>query len=77
MSAVRRSVWLILLLFVIAFSGYSPAVLAVPTCFTDVHGPNDPSGDGQGDITRLCLDTANVPTSFDVYMSWDETSFSG
>jgi len=59
-----------------ALAGISPAYAAV-TCLADVEGPSDPPGDGQGDITRFCLDNANLPSSFDVYMSRDEASFSG
>ena len=58
-------------------AGFSSFAQAAPSCLADVDGPNDPSGDGQGDITRLCTDNANLPTSFDIYMSWDETAFSG
>ncbi|MDH3888640.1 MAG: hypothetical protein OEU78_09080, partial [Gammaproteobacteria bacterium] len=58
-------------------AGFSPVAQAAPSCLSDVGGPNDPTGDGQGDITRLCTDNANLPDSFDIYMSWDETAFSG
>jgi hypothetical protein len=61
----------------LVLAGFSPFAHAAPVCLDDVDGANDPSGDGQGDITRLCTDNANLPTSFDVYMSWDETGFSG
>lgn len=60
----------------LAGAGLSPAYAAV-TCFSDIDGPNDPPGDGQGDITRFCLDNANLPSWFDVYLNWDEDSFNG
>jgi hypothetical protein len=66
----------LLVLFGLVGAGLSPAYAAV-TCFSDTDGPNDPPGDGQGDITRFCLDNANLPSSFDVYMNWDEASFNG
>jgi uncharacterized repeat protein (TIGR01451 family) len=68
---------LALLLLIVMLAGFSSLAGAAPNCLADVDGANDPSGDGQGDITRLCTDNANLPTSFDVYMSWDETGFSG
>ena len=58
-------------------AGFSSLATAAPMCFSDVDGPNDPPGDGQGDITRFCLDNANLPTSFDVYMQWDDDGFNG
>jgi hypothetical protein len=66
----------LLVLFGLVGAGLSPAYAAV-TCFSDTDGPNDPPGDGQGDITRFCLDNANLPSSFDVCMNWDEASFNG
>ena len=65
------------LLVVLACGGYAPTAQAAPVCLADIDGPNDPPGDGQGDITRLCVDKANLPASFDVYMSWDEDGFNG
>ncbi|MBT8057579.1 MAG: DUF11 domain-containing protein [Gammaproteobacteria bacterium] len=46
-------------------------------CTVDVHGPNDPAGDGQSDITQLCIDESGLPDTFEVEFSWDDDSFSG
>ncbi len=46
-------------------------------CTNDVNGPNDPAGDGQSDITQLCIDESGLPASFEVKFSWDDNSFSG
>jgi uncharacterized repeat protein (TIGR01451 family) len=82
-AAMSQSRFLLLLL-VLTLLGFSRLVGAVPQCLVDVDGPNDPTGDGQVDITRLCTDNDNLVTtplpvtgSFDVYMSWDEIAFSG
>ncbi len=74
--AARIRKFALLGLLGLAAACMSPAYAAV-TCFSDIDGPNDPPGDGQGDITRFCLDNANLPASFDVYMNWDEDSFNG
>ncbi|UCC56548.1 MAG: hypothetical protein JSU75_01915, partial [Gammaproteobacteria bacterium] len=65
------------LTLLLLLTGFLPSAQAAPQCLADVDGANDPPGDGQGDITRLCLDNGNLPASFDVYLSWDEDGFSG
>lgn len=47
------------------------------TCFDDIGGANDPTGDGQKDITRTCAQDPDYPTSIDVYWNWDEQGISG
>lgn len=55
----------------------SSVVEAAPVCTIDTAGPNDPSGDGQKDLTRLCVDYAGVPTTISTTWNWDETSIPG
>ncbi len=63
-------VWLLSLLF-------CTSTQAQLVCTADVQGPNDPSGDGQADITQLCIDESGLPASFELEFSWDDNSFSG
>jgi hypothetical protein len=48
---------------------------AALVCVNDTAGPNDEPG--QKDLTRLCVDEANTPTSIEVTWNWDEISVSG
>jgi uncharacterized repeat protein (TIGR01451 family) len=48
---------------------------AVPSCIVDTAGANDLSG--QKDLTKLCVDYANVPVSVDTTWNWDETGTNG
>ncbi len=55
----------------------APVVLAAPTaiddCEIDTDGPNDPSGDGQKDMTKICIDPlSNNPLL--ISWNWDDTS---
>ncbi len=48
---------------------------AAPVCVNDTAGANDEPG--QKDLTKLCIDEANLPTSEHVTWNWDETGTSG
>ncbi|TDI12545.1 MAG: DUF11 domain-containing protein, partial [Acidobacteria bacterium] len=50
---------------------------AAGICINDVGGANDPSGDGQKDLTRICLDISNLPSSYITQLSWDDLGIAG
>lgn len=50
---------------------------AAPVCVNDTAGANDPSGDGQKDLTRLCVDYDGAPTTIATTWNWDETTIPG
>ncbi len=54
---------------------YSSFSYAAFTCSKDIGGANDENG--QSDLTQLCIDESNLPTSYDVQLSWDETGLPG
>ncbi len=45
-------------------------------CTDDVDGANDVN-QAQSDVTQLCLDLDNLPTTYDVKWNWDEIGLSG
>ncbi len=47
------------------------------TCFNDSGGSNDPKGDGQKDVTRMCAQDPDYPTTIEGYWNWDEIGTSG
>src|SRR5215211_6419345 len=53
----------------------SSSVLAALICTPDTAGANDEPG--QKDLTRLCVDTAGLPTSLTVLWNWDEITVPG
>ena len=61
-----------LAMLIILFSSFSYAAF---TCSSDIGGANDENG--QSDLTQLCIDESNLPTSYDVRLSWDETGLPG
>ncbi len=48
---------------------------AAPVCTVDTAGANDEPG--QKDLTQLCVDYANVPSTVATTWNWDDTSTSG
>lgn len=50
-------------------------VSAAQVCINDQQGANDLSG--QKDLTRMCKDNANLPTSQDLVWNWDDTGWTG
>lgn len=50
-------------------------VHAEQVCTTDNLGANDDPG--QKDVTEVCLDDTNAPTSIDVTWNWDDASWPG
>ncbi len=40
-------------------------------------GVNDTAGSSQADVTQICYDNSNLPTSYDITLNWDETGISG
>ena len=59
-------------------SGPTKVTAAAMECIIDTGGANDPEGDGQKDLTQMCLDTATASSgTITVQWSWDEPSLSG
>ncbi len=50
-------------------------VSAASVCVSDTAGANDEPG--QKDLTRLCIDEANLPTSVQAIWNWDELGTNG
>jgi|GEM_PF-1454717 len=64
------------LLFPLASAGiFAAHAAAAPICIVDTAGANDEPG--QKDLTKLCVDYANVPTSVSTTWNWDETGTGG
>lgn len=56
---------------------HSDSAKAAPITVVDEGGPNDVSGDGQKDLTKLTIDNDGLPTSLAVTWNWDESSVPG
>lgn len=61
-------------------SGYprqssAPNLVTALQCINDTAGANDEPG--QKDLTQMCVDYANAPTSISVTWNWDEISVQG
>lgn len=62
----------LLILIVISMPNSNAAFI----CTDDVDGANDVN-QAQTDVTQLCLDLDNLPTTYDVKWNWDEIGLSG
>lgn len=49
---------------------------AAGICINDTGGANDPTGDGQKDLTQICLDISGLPSSYTTALSWDDLGIS-
>jgi hypothetical protein len=59
---------------------YTEAAVSVPPypasgCFNDAQGVDDEPG--QKDLTKMCADGSNIPTSIATWWNWDDTAWSG
>lgn len=64
---------LVLLILILAYMPISHAALI---CTDDTGGAND-DNQAQTDVTQLCLDLDNLPTSYIAQFNWDEEGLSG
>ncbi len=66
---------LLFLIPLVLFGVTAGTAAAVDACTTDTAGANDEPG--QKDLTRLCTDTAGLPSVLKVKWQWDQTGWSG
>jgi uncharacterized repeat protein (TIGR01451 family) len=73
------SLVIIILMWQVVFAGapfiQNHLAQAAPVCTVDTAGANDEPG--QKDLTQLCVDYSNIPTSVATTWNWDQTGTNG